>query len=422
MYALDRPILKCGFIRYTPPSLNLVNGENNQIFIDIPREDSTISLKDGYVDLDFIVTHRAGAHAQYADDDHIRLANLLLIALFIEYRLKNSSGKEIEEIDKAHVICLMHKLISSSRNTDDLSNSFRRSIEARERELTNIKRTKGNYYVRIYLKGVFGFSEHQDNCTYGLGYTLTLQRNSDNHVLSHPAQAIDADYLVLARRIYINDISLYIPHYTPNISNQKLMLGHIVSRSATELSYIKSASYMKDVTTENNWIFELGVGNGIDIPIYVIVGFMQRDHFNQQHQSKDTFYRPSVVNSECIIGSGKYPDAGINCNYPIDKYSQAYGEIVSCFRHLAEDNILQPYITQKEFITSNNYPDGNPGYNLYVFDIRHHQDYSSAEPIKVTFDFRPAVPAATNLIGYALLLTNNLVSVSSDGHRQFDLV
>ena len=39
-FAVDRPILKCDYIRYTPPSLNLVNGENNQTFIDIPKEDS----------------------------------------------------------------------------------------------------------------------------------------------------------------------------------------------------------------------------------------------------------------------------------------------------------------------------------------------------------------------------------------------
>ena len=42
----DRPIFKCNYIRYTPPPLNLVNGENNQIFIDTPREDSANSLKD----------------------------------------------------------------------------------------------------------------------------------------------------------------------------------------------------------------------------------------------------------------------------------------------------------------------------------------------------------------------------------------
>ena len=43
-HAIDRPILKCDYIRYTPISLNFVNGENIQIFIDIPREDSAISL------------------------------------------------------------------------------------------------------------------------------------------------------------------------------------------------------------------------------------------------------------------------------------------------------------------------------------------------------------------------------------------
>ena len=34
-------------------------------------------------------------------------------------------------------------------------------IEARERELTDNKTTKGNYHVRIYLKDVFGFAEIQ---------------------------------------------------------------------------------------------------------------------------------------------------------------------------------------------------------------------------------------------------------------------
>ena len=200
------------------------------------------------------------------------------------------------------------------------------------------------------------------------------------------------------------------------------MLGHIVSKAPTGVSYIKRSSYMKDVTTEINWTFELGVGVGVDIPICVIVGFMQRDQFNQQHQNNDTYYRRSVVNAQFIIGSEKFPDAGINCKYAIDDYSQAYGEIVSRFRHLAKDNNLQPYITQKYFLTPNFYRDGNPGYILYVFDIRHHQDYSSAPPIKVRFNFGPPVLIATNLVGYALLLKNKLLSVSSDGERHFDLI
>ena len=179
---------------------------------------------------------------------------------------------------------------------------------------------------------------------------------------------------------------------------------------------------MRGITTEKYWTFELGVADSIDVPIYVKVGLMQRDQFNRQHQNIDTFCRPSVVDAQCIIGSENFSDAGRSCNYAIDKWSQAYGKIVSCFRHLAKDIIVQPYFTQKDFITSNNYPDGKPGYNLSVFDFHHHQYYSSAQPIKVKFEFRPAAPAAKNLIGYALLLTNKKISISSDGQNQFELV
>ena len=121
---------------------------------------------------------------------------------------------------------------------------------------------------------------------------------------------------------------------------------------------------MENLTTQNNWTFGLCVEDGIGILIEVIVGFMQRDQFNQQHQNYDTFHRPSVVNALCIFGSKNSSDAGINCNYAIDKFLQAYGEVVSYFRQLTEDKILQPHITQKNFISSNTYPDGNPGYNI----------------------------------------------------------
>ena len=208
----------------------------------------------------------------------------------------------------------------------------------------------------------------------------------------------------MAGRLIIDSTSWSVTQYTPSISNQKLLLGHIVTKTSTKLSNIKRTTYMKDVKTEKNWTFELGVGDSIDLPIFIILGFMQRDQFNQQHQNNNTFHRPSVVSAQTIIGRENFP--GRNCSYVIDKFSQAYGGIASCFRHLAEDNILQSYITQKDFITSINYQDGNPGYNLYVFDIRHHQDYSSAQPIKVWFDFGPVVPAATTLNGYGLLLTN----------------
>ena len=68
----------------------------------------------------------------------------------------------------------MHKLISNSRDSDDLSIDFHRNNDVRERQLTNSKTTEGNYFVRIYMKYIFGFEQDQYKCTYGLSYKLTL--------------------------------------------------------------------------------------------------------------------------------------------------------------------------------------------------------------------------------------------------------
>ena len=101
-------------------------------------------MRDSYFELYFNVTHRAGAHARYVVGDHIRLVITGLIAFFNKHRLPSSSGKEIEEIDNAHIICLMHKVRSSSKGSDDLSIGFHRSKVVRERELTNNKITNEN--------------------------------------------------------------------------------------------------------------------------------------------------------------------------------------------------------------------------------------------------------------------------------------
>ena len=46
------------------------------------------------------------------------------------------------------------------------------------------KKTIDELHVRIMLGDVFGSAENQKQATYGLGYILTLTRNSDNSVLN----------------------------------------------------------------------------------------------------------------------------------------------------------------------------------------------------------------------------------------------
>ena len=58
-YEVDRRILKCDYIRYSPSETSTIKIPNSQIYINIPREDFVISLLNSYIDLNFEVVKRA---------------------------------------------------------------------------------------------------------------------------------------------------------------------------------------------------------------------------------------------------------------------------------------------------------------------------------------------------------------------------
>ena len=406
-YEVDRRILKCHNIRYSPAEISTINTANSQIYINIPREDSVISLLNSYIELNFDVI-RVDNSNRYVDANDIRLVNLGPIALFSNYKLTTSSGKHLEEISHAHIVSLMYKLLTSSRDSDDLSIGFDRNRGRRKNELTNNKTIKGKYHIRIYRKDIFGLAEHQEKGTYGLGYKLTLTRNTDNAVLNK-------DNAVVNGRVKINSLDWYVPHYSPNLEEYNKLMNQIKKNTPTLLHYPERSVFMKEVNTQNLWTFELGTQEGINVPIFV--AFQQNDRGNDQNLNNDTFYRPLVTSGQCIIGTEKYPDSGILLNYNDDNYSQGYGQVKEAFKALTKDNLLQPYISDADFRSSN---DGNNiGYNIYAFDIRYQKNFESSQPIKVEFIFDGVVPAG--IYGYALVLTNKLISISSDGQRMFDL-
>ena len=113
-----------------------------------------------------------------------------------------------------------------------------------EKELTNNKTEKGTFFVRIRLSDIFGFAD-QEKITYGMGYTLTLKRNNNN-------DPIIRDNGVDAAKINIKDISWHIPHYTPSMENQQLVMDQILDKDPTELYYIERVVFRKDVNTNNN--------------------------------------------------------------------------------------------------------------------------------------------------------------------------
>ena len=408
-YDINRDILKCDYVRYSPSEISTINTANSQIYINIPREDSVISLLNSYLELNFDVL-QAATNNRYADGNDIRLVNLGPIGLFSNYRLTTSSGKHLENIDHAHIVSLMYKLLSSSKGFDDLSIGFDRDRGRRQRELTNNKTQKGKFHVRIYLKDVFGFAEYQEEGTYGLGYKLTLTRNTDNAVLNK-ANGVNNG------KIKISAIEWYVPHYTPSMQQQSILSKQLLNKTPTQIQYPERLVFMTEVNTQNVWTFELGTQEGINIPTWIFVAFQQNDRQHDQNLNNDTFVRLPVISAQVVIGTERYPDSEISLNYDDDDYSQGYGLIREVFRALTKDDILKPYITEDDFRSTNE--GNNIGYNIYAFDIRYQKNFENAQPIKVEFKFSENI--AAGIYGYALVLINRLASITSDGQRMFDL-
>ena len=267
-------------------------------------------MLNSYLDLNFEVIKKAD-DSRYGNGNDIRLDNLGPIALFSNFKLTTSSGKHLEDISHIHLVSLIYKLITSSKNSDDLSLDFDRSRARRQGEMTDNKNIKGKYHLRIMLKDVSGFAECQEKSTYGLGYKLTLTRNKDEAVIDKSPGIADG-------RIKSDYIHWYVPHYIPSMSQQGIMSKQILKKTPTELRYVERFVFMEEVNNQNLGNFELRSQENMNVPIWIIIGFQQQGRKDSQNFNDDTFCRLHVVIAQCVIGTEKNPNAGILLNYDDD--------------------------------------------------------------------------------------------------------
>ena len=114
----------------------------------------------------------------------------------------------------------------------------------------------------------------------------------------------------------------------------------------------------------------------------------------------------------------KNPDSAILLNFDDDDYIHAYRGIEGAFKALTKDDILKCYLSEHDFRSCNDVD--NFGYNLYVFDIRCQKSFKLSQRTKIEVKFPEIIDAG--ICGYALVLTNKLVSIKSDGQQHFDLI
>ena len=105
-----------------------------------------------------------------------------------------------------------------------MSIGFDRVRVRRRDEIPLNKNVNGKSHLRKMPKDVFGFAEHQEQATYGLGYKLTITRRKDECVIDKAAGIADI-------RNKIDHTHWYLPHYTASIQQQSILSDQILKRT-----------------------------------------------------------------------------------------------------------------------------------------------------------------------------------------------
>ena len=88
---------------------------------------------------------------------------------------------------------------------------------------------------------------------------------------------MDRALAIADARTKIDHIHCYVPHYTPSIPQQAILSKHILCKTPTELRYNGRSVFMEEVNIRNLWNFELGSQESMDVYIWIIMGFQQKD-------------------------------------------------------------------------------------------------------------------------------------------------
>ena len=60
-------------------------------------------------------------------------------------------------------------------------------------------------------------------------------------------------------RIKINNIEWYEPQYRANVKEKGKLMEQIIDKIPTELRYVDTSVFMKEVNNQNLWSFKLGL-------------------------------------------------------------------------------------------------------------------------------------------------------------------
>ena len=353
----------------------------------------------------------------YEDADNITLVNNGIMHLFsqISYQLSNQDVETIFQPGQATTMLGylkypvefqlgegMNQLWNrdTSDSTDPAANT---GFKNRQNYIITQSDAKGTFSFCIPLNHIFGFADDYNKVLYGFKHTLTLVRKADNDAI------IRASSVETAGKVNLTKLSLFMPHVTPSVAASNTLYKVIESKVDVPLSFRSRQCDTTAVPVSNTFSWRLSARTANERPRYVIVGF-QTGKDGDQLKNPSVFNHCNLKNMYVTLNSERYPAVDYDLDFNNNKFSRAFRDASKFDNRLygVSDIITQPNLTAL------NYKSICP---LFVFDVSKQAERlkSTVLDVQIKATFNSNVLAGT--IAYAVIISDKLLRIKSDGSR-----
>jgi len=280
--------------------------------------------------------------------------------------------------------------------------------------------TPGSFSFAIPLKHLLGFFQDYTKVVYGVKHTLTFTR-AGNHLAIHKRGALtavgaagDAGHrpavpVFRNGKIVLNKFSWLVPHVVPSLKANLNITKIIESKVKIPIAFRASRCDTLALPERTSVSWRLAAQSGSEKPRWILLAF-QTAPDNDQTVNYSVFDHCNVKNVYCTINTERYPFSDMTTNFSEYDVAQVY-------RNATE--------FKEQFYGISNYESGcgfdvDEFVNLYpifVIDLRHQSERlkNTMQDIQIRMEFHANPPA--NTTAYAVLISDKLMALESDGNR-----
>jgi len=416
-FQIDESIESFQYREYEPQNPQAVNNYQ-AIQIDVQNQDIFTQPSKSYLYIEGTLTSTTAT--AYTADTRVSLVNNAIPYMFsqIRYLINNTEIESIMSPGQATTMKGMMIYGDEVNSGEGLNFCWRSDTVADSTADANLgfkmRRTyiigkstpAGTFSFCLPLGHLFGFCDDYTKVIYGVKQSLILSRQNDADAIYHaaPNAGVPAD-----GKITISKLAWVMPHVLPSI-DAKLMLEKVISdKTKIPIAFRAMQCDMIAVPESTTFSWRLTVKTGTEKPRWLVIAF-QTERNQSQLKNSALFDHISTSNMYALLNSDRYPLVDMNLDFAKCRISKAY-RALSEFKkdyYGISDKESSNNITPLEFIEQ---------FPLFVIDLRRQSEKlkNSVQDIqiKATFNQNPAA----NTTAYALLISDRLFYLQSDGVR-----